>query len=294
MSRAGLGALVLCACLATGHLTLAQGRGRGGAAAGPAPAANNPNNPVEGNADAILSGKGHYGARCAACHGNDARGVTGPDLTELWASASVSDDGGLFRIVQRGVPGTEMPGFAAAGGGLSEREIWETLAYVRSLATVSPTANPSGDAVHGDALFRTRCASCHVVNGLGGELGPDLSRIGAARSRAALATKIRGTSTSIRAGYEPVTLVTRDGRRIRGARKNEDSFSIQIMDTGERIQGYLKSDLSSIVRESQSLMPAFGPDRLADRDLDDVLRYLGTLRGVRGTSAAGAPAEEPR
>src|SRR5438093_12582918 len=127
MSRAWLVALAACACIATGSSILAQGRA----------AANNPNNPFEDTA-AILSGKGHYGARCAACHGNDARGVTGPDLTELWVSASVNE-GALFRIVQRGVPGTEMPGFAAAGGGLGEREIWETLAYVRSLATVSST-----------------------------------------------------------------------------------------------------------------------------------------------------------
>ena len=219
--------------------------------------------------------------------------MTGPDLTELWASAGVND-GALFQTVQRGVPGTEMPGFAAAGAGLTEREIWETLAYVHSLTTVAQVADAIGDASHGEALFRTSCAGCHVVNGSGGQLGPDLSRIGAARSRVALATKIRGTSTSIRAGYEPVTLVTRDGQRIRGARKNEDNFSIQIMDMRERIQGYLKADLSSIVHESQSLMPAYSADRVPDRDLDDVLRYLGTLRGATARGARASQAEEPR
>ncbi len=237
--------------------------------------------------------RGHYGARCAACHGTDAHGVTGPDLTELWASAGVND-GALFQTVQRGVPGTEMPGFAAAGAGLTEREIWETLAYVRSLATVSPVANPIGDASQGETLFKRNCSSCHIVNGAGGQLGPDLSRIGAARSRAALAAKIRGTSPSIRAGYEPVTLVTREGQRVRGVRKNEDNFSIQVMDMRERIQGYLKANLSSLVHESQSLMPAYGADRISDRALDDVLRYLGTLRGVTARGASGGQAEEPR
>ena len=37
-------------------------------------------------------------------------------------------------------------------------------------------------------------------------------------------------------GYESVTLVTKDGQKIRGVKKNEDVFSIQIMDTRERIQ----------------------------------------------------------
>ncbi len=291
MARDWIVALAACACIVAGPRAHAQARGRGGAPGGGAvPAASNP---FEGNADAILSGKGHYGARCAACHGTDARGVTGPDLTELWASASVND-GALFQIVQRGVPGTEMPGFAAAGAGLTEREIWETLAYVRSLATVSPAASAIGDAALGEEQFKTTCSACHIVSGKGGQLGPDLSRIGAARSRAALASKIRGTSTAIRAGYEPVTLVTRDGQRIRGTRKNEDNFSIQIMDMRERIQGYLKANLSSIVHESQSLMPVYGADRLSDRALDDVLRYLGTLRGATARGAGAGQAEEPR
>src|SRR5882672_11197334 len=111
MSRAWFVATIVFGCVVTGHLAHAQTRGRGAAPAGVPPAANNP---LEGNAEAILSGQGHYGARCAACHGTDAHGVTGPDLTELWASAGVND-GALFQTVQRGVPGTEMPGFAAAG-----------------------------------------------------------------------------------------------------------------------------------------------------------------------------------
>jgi putative heme-binding domain-containing protein len=291
MNRAWFVATIACACVVTGHLAHAQARGRGGVASVGAPVA--ANNPLDGNAEAILSGKGHYGARCAACHGTDAHGVTGPDLTELWASAGVND-GALFQTVQRGVPGTEMPGFAAAGAGLTEREIWETLAYVRSLATVSPAANSIGDASQGETLFKRNCSGCHIVNGAGGQLGPDLSRIGAARSRAALAAKIRGTSSSIRAGYEPVTLVTREGEHIRGVRKNEDSFSIQVMDMRERIQGYLKANLSSLVHESQSLMPAYGADRINDRALDDVLRYLATLRGVTARGAGASQAEEPR
>ena len=118
------------------------------------------------------------------------------------------------------------------------------------------------------------------MNGRGGQLGPDLSRIGSARPRAGLLAKLRGTSAVIRPGYEPVTLVTRDGQRIRGVRKNEDEFSIQIMDTRERLQGYLKSSLASVTIDKQSLMPIYGSDRLTDGDLDDLLQYLTGLRGA--------------
>jgi hypothetical protein len=75
-----------------------------------------------------------------------------------------------------------------------------------------------------------------------------------------------------------VTLVKKDGQRIRGLKRNEDVFSIQIMDVRERIQGYLKSDLQQVIYEKESLMPAFGPDRLSDSDLTDLVGYLSTLR----------------
>jgi hypothetical protein len=61
-------------------------------------------------------------------------------------------------------------------------------------------------------------------------------------------------------------------------KKNEDAHSIQIMDRRERLQGYAKADLREVINETASLMPDFGPDRLNDRDLDDLVRYLGTLR----------------
>ena len=81
-----------------------------------------------------------------------------------------------------------------------------------------------------------------------------------------------------------MTLVTEDGQRVRGAMKSGDAFSIQIVDTNERLQGYLKADLQEVIREESSLMRQFGPSRLSEEALDDLLRYLGTLRGA---NAAG-------
>jgi putative heme-binding domain-containing protein len=230
-------------------------------------------NPLEGNAQAISNGAAMFRTRCAGCHGPDARGYLGPDLTGFWAAGGTDDR--IFDIVRRGVPGTEMP--PADPQRVLDKEIWQVLAYLRTLNAV-PVTPPSGDAANGERIFRSNCSSCHMVNGRGGQLGPDLSRVGSARPRAGLQRKLRGQSDVIRPGYEPVTLVTRDGERIRGVKKNEDEFSIQIMDTRERLQGYLKANLSSFTIETQSLMPVYGPDRLNDRELDDLLQYLTTLR----------------
>jgi len=232
-------------------------------------------NPLDGNRLAISNGAAMFRNRCAGCHGPDAHGYLGPDLTGFWAAGG--SDGRMFDIVRRGVPGTEMIG--ADPQRVLDKEIWQVLAYVKTLGAV-PAAPATGDAANGERLFRANCNGCHMVNGRGGQLGPDLSRIGTARPRAGLVGKLRGSNPFIRPGYEPVTLVTRQGERIRGIRKNEDEFSIQIMDSRERLQGYLKSNLAEFTLDKQSLMPVYAADRLNDRDLDDLVRYLTTLRGA--------------
>jgi putative heme-binding domain-containing protein len=118
------------------------------------------------------------------------------------------------------------------------------------------------------------------VAGRGGRIGPDLTRIGIARSHAALVREIRTPSEWVPPGYETVTLVTKDGQRVRGTKKNEDVFSIQVMDVRERIQGFLKANLQEVIYEKDSLMPAFGPGRLSDSDVNDLVGYLSTLRGT--------------
>ncbi len=137
---------------------------------------------------------------------------------------------------------------------------------------------PRGNTPNGERIFWASCGGCHRVNDRGGRLGPDLSQIASSQSRESLLRSIRDASASIASGYEPVTLVTRDGQRIRGVRKGEDAFSIQIMDTRERLQGYVKAELREVSRDTQSLMPSFGADRLSDADLDDLLDFLSTLR----------------
>jgi putative heme-binding domain-containing protein len=235
-------------------------------------------NPLEGNAEAIRAGMGMFRVRCADCHGMDATGVRGPDITQVWASGR--SDGGLFQTLRTGVPNTEMP---SVGARTADHEIWQILAYLRTLAAPAPSDPPRGNAENGERLFRANCASCHRVDGRGGRLGPDLSRIGSGRSRDALVRRIRGAVEESRPGYEPVTLTTADGREIHAVKKNEDLFSVQVMDTRERIQGYLREDMREVKDETKSAMPPFGADRLSESQLDDVVRYLQTLRGFDPT-----------
>lgn len=222
---------------------------------------------AQNNAGAAL-----FRERCAECHGTDAKGVAGHDLTRVFASGATDDR--VFQIIRQGVPNTIMPSSTAPDG-----EISALVSYIRSLNGAGTAEAVRGNASNGERIFWASCGTCHSVNGRGGPLGPDLSAIAQTQSRELLARALRDPNASISDGYKPVTVVTRDGQRVRGVRKSEDAFSIQMMDEGGHLHGYLKSGVREIVRENSSLMPAFGPDRLNDSDLTDVLAYLNTLRG---------------
>jgi len=245
------------------------------------PAANNPH---LGNRESIRGGMAFYRVRCADCHALDGTGYRGPDLI---AAMSGMPDERLFDIIRKGVPGTEMP--AASAIDVSDDDILQLIAYLRNIGSVASTERPAGNVANGERLFGQQCVSCHRVAGRGGRLGPDLSRIGVQRSYAAITREIRTPSEWIAPAFETVTVVTKDGQRIRGAKKAEDVFSIQIMDTRERIAGYRKSDLQEVIYEKSSLMPAYPADRLSDSDLTDLASYLGSLRGDVDVQAAAAP-----
>ncbi len=203
--------------------------------------------------ESIRAGAAVYSMRCASCHGTRAEGANnGSDLTALWTAGG--KDQPLFQSIRRGLPNTLKPHSFGP-----DKDIWAVLAYLRTLdAAPSAGRAAAGNAENGERLFRENCSRCHQVNGRGGRLGPDLSHVASTR-------------------YQPVTLVTRAGQRVRGVKKNEDAFSIQIMDTQERLQGYLKVNLRELVNDETSVMPDFGADRLSDRDIDDLLAYLATL-----------------
>jgi putative heme-binding domain-containing protein len=239
-------------------------------------------NPREGDPAAIQAGAALFRERCADCHGPDAKGVRGPDLTRLWATDGA--DARVFQILRTGVPGSIMPPSSAP-----DAELWAIVSYLRDISTAKREES-SGNVANGERLFAADCAACHQINGRGGRLGPDLSRIPASQTSQVLARAIRDASASFTSTFEPVTLMTRDGQQVRGTRKAEDAFSIQIMDTRERLQGYVKANLREVTRDKKSLMPDFGPDRLSDAELNDLLAYLGTLRI---SAPARGPADNP-
>ena len=230
-----------------------------------------PANPRGADPAAVQAGTKLYRERCAECHGADAKGVPRHDLTRLWTAGAT--DARVFGIIRAGVPNTTMPSSSAP-----DEDLWAIVAYLRSLATAGGDTASGGSVAAGERTFQAMCVSCHAINGRGGRLGPDLSRAGS-QPRQQVIASIRTPSAAMANGYRPVTLVLADGRRLRGTEKSEDAFSIQIMDTQQRLQGYLKADLRDVLQETTSLMPPFPPERLNDADLTDLLAFLSSVSG---------------
>lgn len=78
-------------------------------------------------APAVGGGAKLYGDTCAACHGADAKGLNGPDLTTL-SARGVSDER-IFQTIRNGVAGTAMPRSTA-----TDEEIRGIIAHLKTLA----------------------------------------------------------------------------------------------------------------------------------------------------------------
>ncbi len=254
-------------------------------------------NPFANDAKAAKLGEFQFRSNCAFCHGLGARGGgRGPDLTRARKKHG-NADADLFRTINEGVPGTAMPqnGATQQGVGMTEQEIWQVISYIRSVQ-VKTDPQSAGNAQHGKELFfgPAACSTCHMIQGKGGRLGPDLTATGSARSTDYIIESVRNPSRRLAQGiseamkefsqeYETVTVVDSSGQKFQGVVLNEDNFTLQMMDTGEQLHLFEKDKLKSFEKSRESLMPVYDQKMLPEKALQDILAFLLTVEstGVR-------------
>jgi alcohol dehydrogenase (cytochrome c) len=183
---------------------------------------------------------------------------------------------------------------------LTDDQTWQLVSYIHSVQGLGPSSSAAnampvpGDAAAGEAMFfgAARCASCHEVNGRGGITGPDLSNAGR-QSAAALRQKIVDPNNPLPLPAGPggrgggrnavpqatVVVKTLDGREIMGVRRNEDTFSLQLMDTSGRLQLLDKTTVASVTAQDKSLMPSDFAVRLSGADITNLVAFLHAQEG---------------
>jgi putative heme-binding domain-containing protein len=235
----------------------------------------------------LPKGKRLFSDLCSRCHGLTGGGGEGPNLNRPVLERA-PDDKTLVTIIREGIPNTGMPRVRR----FTDTEAGSLVLYVRSLGKVAPE-HVIGDAAKGQEIYaKLGCSSCHTIAGEGGNLGPELTSIGAYRSPENLRQSIVDPAAALPKGvmlvpgrgfseYLPVRLVTHDGQEIHGVRVNEDSFTIQVKDMSSRLYSFRKSDLQTLDKQiGQSVMPNYS-GKVSGSDLDDLVAYLWSRGGPK-------------
>jgi putative heme-binding domain-containing protein len=204
-------------------------------------------------------------------------GGTGPDLT-AGRFFHGSTDADLYRNISEGIPNTAMPDVFFDGA-----QVWQIVAYVRSLSQQTHPA-VKGDPAHGRQLVESKgCSGCHLIRGLGEAKGPDLSVIGSQRSPDYLRESIVDPSAHIAPEYRVARIAAKDNTRYAGFLMNEDTYSVQILDFDRGLMSVPRETIGSLSIDTASYMPSY-KDRLTGAELDDVISYLASLRREKGAT----------
>jgi putative heme-binding domain-containing protein len=211
-------------------------------------------------------------ANCAACHGPEGDAVFGVDLAH-GEFRQASTDADLIRIIRNGIVGTDMP-----PTNFSDEQAGTVVAYLRSLPS-SPVAAVPGDADRGKAVFEGKggCLACHRVHTNGSKVGPDLSDIGQFRRAGELERSLLDPGAEIQPQNRSFRVVTRDGAIVTGRLLNHDTYTVQMIDSKEKLRSFSKAGLRESGFVEQSPMPSYR-GTLTPEELADVVKYLVTLR----------------
>lgn len=214
-----------------------------------------------------------YRSQCAVCHGESGAEIADVDLRSGQLRRAESDFE-LRLVISNGIPGTGMLGFD-----LDAAEMTGIIAYLRNMNHEVDSAT-MGDAASGQAIFEGKgdCLRCHRVKDRGPRSAPDLTAIGRARAPGALRRKLLDPTGTLLPINRPVEVVTRDGTRVTGRRLNEDTFSVQLIDSNERLRSFDKAELREFNISIVSEMPSY-EDELTEDELADLLAYLVSLKG---------------
>jgi putative heme-binding domain-containing protein len=233
-------------------------------------------NPAIGNPQAIEAGRKLFANSCALCHGADGRGGRGPNLLQRGAWHPMDDDE-LFKTIQKGIPGGDMPPINQP-----DEQLWQMVAYVRSLTSPAFENPAPGDPASGEALFwgKGACGGCHMILGRGGMLGPDLSNVGGTQALGQIREAILDPDADGAPTYRGVKIVDKRGRTIEGVARNRTNYSLQVQDAQGNLHLLSMADVREMTLSAGSPMPKDYKSKLSSQELDDLLAYL-SRRSVR-------------
>ena len=192
-----------------------------------------------------------------------------------------------LRLLAREVPAElqlDVPQAAASRPGANLKERVQTFERARPASDdlrAYRECLEGGQAGEGKRIFVERqdvfCLRCHKINGEGGDAGPDLTRIGAQKSREYILESITFPNKQIAAGFESVVLTMKNRNVYAGTLKKETPATLDIISPEDGPMQVKKADLEKRER-GQSGMPEELRQVLSKRDLRNLVEYLSGLK----------------
>ena len=247
--------------------------------------------PASYSASDVEAGSALYQSNCASCHGASGDQLTSVKVLHGVFSRPNLSDAQLAAVITNGTPSELMP-----PTGLSQDQAMQVVAFMRTRAatTAATSAAPalaapatsapasgalSERAVSGRAVFeKSGCLTCHRIGNQGSLVAPDLTEIGTQRSAAQLARSITDPAADVLPTNRFYRVVTSDGTTVLGRLLNHDSYTVQMIDTKDRLRSFVKANLRAAAVVPGSGMPSF-QGKLSEEQLGDLVFYLSTRRG---------------
>ncbi len=232
--------------------------------------AEKPKNPHGESPAAVAAGRALFNKTCTGCHGPDGSdGDRAPSLNANRRYFRLSESA-IFDAIKNGIPGSPMP-----GSPFPETEVWKIVAFIRNIRATASDNNVPGDVENGMNVFTgpAGCSGCHMIRGQGGKFGPDLSSAGAQLTLQKLRDSLT-TELPISPGFRPVKVTTTAATIINGVVRNEDAFSLQILDREGKLHLLDQQEVRSIEYGKRSPMPRNIHKVLSPKDFQDLVAML--------------------
>jgi putative membrane-bound dehydrogenase-like protein len=138
-----------------------------------------------------------------------------------------------------------------------------------------------GDASNGKAIFEKNCATCHKLNGLGNEIGPNLAAM-ISRGTESVLFNILAPNGEVDPRYLEYSVITADGQVLAGVIAGETSTAVTLRSADNKLSTVLRVDVEEMRNTGKSLMPE-GFEKLIDKTaMADLLSYLQQAAAADG------------
>jgi putative membrane-bound dehydrogenase-like protein len=156
--------------------------------------------------------------------------------------------------------------------------------------TYKPALQLAGDRARGKAVFAKTCSACHLLDGTGSAVGPDLAAL-ANKSPLYLLSEILDPNRNLDSRYVEYQATLKDGRLVSGVLAAETATGITLRGQQGKEETILRADLEKLRGTAKSLMPEGLEKDVPPQDMADLLAYLSAADPPHKKVPGNDPAE---